>query len=740
MLLRQADGVALQGAHQPAFRAVFFEFAEQDVYRFVLAFLAAVEDDDLRLVIGDQAEFVGGAAKLHGERVFAGRGGFEHLDDAVLIEADAGVELLEVGCEEAAIERIADLAVEHAAADFGAFAQGAGGYFAGWHKDDNLAHSRQCAFPVATPCGLGDGIQPGQCAVHHRKIQIDTRFDELGADHPQRRCVVAVSARGEAGLDVVDDILAVGAAHQRREVQRALGHASVKFAGAAAGVDDGEHAVVVGKFVGQGRPFGGHGEIGRKANVDAFEGCVEGVRVVHEFGGIVETAQAHRWVEVVGGGQCGLGGGAQHDGNAVVADQEAQDIEDGLQEFGRQLLGFVEDQHAADESVQLAAAGGAGGEEGFEELHVGGDDERRVPVFAGEARGAGFVGGIAFGLAVVFDDAFAAQRGEDIAEDVGGLLDDAGVGNGVDDAPFAVGEGVIQREAQAREGFTAAGGDGEGVQARRGCGLAAALAQDVGANPAHRRVGGKAGHVGVVGTVHFGEGREAAAGVGFAGVHEGFGVEEVGIDESREQHAQPQGEGAGGENAAGHSVFQAERDVGFEDGGGCGAPGVGVFAAGVVRGEASFQAAVPVGQPGVVPGDEVGEHRGGQFAGGAVTAFQCFDGVQRAGCRVGFVLRWHAAFDVGVGAVADVALEAVAVFAEVMPQAGEPGPVGSTESGGAGCSARADLPQVLGQIMRARAAIGVGGGVGKKNVVGEFHRACSGELMRSILPTPVLRT
>ena len=183
----------------------------------------------------------------------------------------------------------------------------------------------------------------------------------------------------------------------------------------------------------------------------------------------------------------------------------------------------------------------------------------------------GFVGGLAFGLAVMFDDAFAAQGGEDVAEHVGGLLDDAGVGNGVDDAPLAVRKRVIQREAKAGEGFAAAGGHGEGVQARRGAGLAAALAQDVGANPAHRCVGGEAGHVGVVGAMHLGEGREVTASAGFARVHEGFRVEEVGIDEGRKQHAQPQGEGAGGEDAAGHCVFEVERDVGFADGGRCGA-------------------------------------------------------------------------------------------------------------------------------------------------------------------------
>ena len=149
---------------------------------------------------------------------------------------------------------------------------------------------------------------------------------------------------------------------------------------------------------------------------------------------------------------------------------------------------------------------------------------------------------------------------------------------------------------------------------------------------------------------------------------------------------------------------------------------------------------MPVGQSGVVPGDEVGEHRGGQFAGRAVTGCEGFEGVQCAGRRVGFVLGGHTAFDVGVGAVADVLLKARPVFAEVVPQAGEAGPVGGAERGGIGGGARTDLLQVLGQIVPTRATVGVGGGVGEEDVVGEFHRAGSGEWMLFILHTPMLKT
>ena len=83
-------------------------------------------------------------------------------------------------------------------------------------------------------------------------------------------------------------------------------------------------------------------------------------------------------------------------------DQQIQCVKDGLQKLRWQLLRFIEHDDATGQAVQLAAARGFGGEKGFEQLHVGGDDERRIPVFAGKAAACGFVPIRSVSLAVMF--------------------------------------------------------------------------------------------------------------------------------------------------------------------------------------------------------------------------------------------------------------------------------------------------------------------------------------------------
>jgi len=56
---------------------------------------------------------------------------------------------------------------------------------------------------------------------------------------------------------------------------------------------------------------------------------------------------------------------------------------------------------------------------------------------------------------------------ENLAEDVGGLVDDRGEGNGIDDPAQAVPLRMIQREGQGSQGLAAAGRYGEGEQPRR---------------------------------------------------------------------------------------------------------------------------------------------------------------------------------------------------------------------------------------------------------------------------------
>lgn len=150
------------------------------------------------------------------------------------------------------------------------------------------------------------------------------------------------------------------------------------------------------------------------------------------------------------------------------------DLHDRQQQIKRQHLRFVENDDGACDVVQLAAARGAVGEEGFEELHGGGYDNRRVPVLRGKAQ---FVFGnliLQFAVvegAVVFQHSLFAQFAEGFAKFGGILFDDAGEGDDVNHAPHSVPFGVFQRERHGSEGFAAAGRHSESEQSLRLCRL-----------------------------------------------------------------------------------------------------------------------------------------------------------------------------------------------------------------------------------------------------------------------------
>src|SRR5574337_1654533 len=102
-----------------------------------------------------------------------------------------------------------------------------------------------------------------------------------------------------------------------------------------------------------------------------------------------------------------------------------------------------------------------------------------------------------------------------------------------------------------------------------------------------------------------------------------------------------------------------------------------------------------------------------QFAGPAIPRREAFKGVQGAGRRVGLVSPCDLAFDVGVQVVAlpDVALEAFAVLAQVVPQAGEQAPVLGTEVSCETGGNRGDGGEVGRQVVVAeRCALGGAGG------------------------------
>src|SRR5205823_3006240 len=90
----------------------------------------------------------------------------------------------------------------------------------------------------------------------------------------------------------------------------------------------------------------------------------------------------------------------------------------------------------------------AGGVERFEKLHVGGDDKRCIPVFAGQPRFGGFLLRVHIGLAVMLNG-HVAQGAEDVAKHLSSLLDNARVRNGIDHPLLAASYRMLQRKRQA---------------------------------------------------------------------------------------------------------------------------------------------------------------------------------------------------------------------------------------------------------------------------------------------------
>lgn len=139
---------------------------------------------------------------------------------------------------------------------------------------------------------------------------------------------------------------------------------------------------------------------------------------------------------------------------------------------------FIEDNDAAGDVVELAAGGGAAGEERLKELNVGGNDKGGVPVFSGEAGPGGYSFRIVrIEVTMMFKYGVSA---ESLAEDISVLLDNGGVGDDVDDALQVVVEGMGEGERERGEGFAAARGDGEGEEAGRMGGSFSAAGLDVG--------------------------------------------------------------------------------------------------------------------------------------------------------------------------------------------------------------------------------------------------------------------
>ncbi|EKX93858.1 hypothetical protein HMPREF9996_02141 [Aggregatibacter actinomycetemcomitans Y4] len=235
----------------------------------------------------------------------------------------------------------------------------------------------------------------------------------------------------------------------------------VQAAGVAAVVDNNEHLRVFGKF---GEQVG----VGLCADVLHGGTAQSGKKCGWFWGDFAHVFKAA--IKAVFGLHGRLGSGAHHDGATVGLRQFFNRLHDGQQKRRRQHLRFVEDDDGACDVVQFAAARGAVGKEGFEELHGGADDDGHVPVFGGAAQFVFGVNVLQLAVvkgAVVFQHGGFAPFAEGFAELGGVLFDDAGKRDDVDDAPHSVPLGVFQRKRHGGEGFAAAGGDGEGEQAGR---------------------------------------------------------------------------------------------------------------------------------------------------------------------------------------------------------------------------------------------------------------------------------
>ncbi len=107
----------------------------------------------------------------------------------------------------------------------------------------------------------------------------------MGADHAHRLAI------GQPTLDVGDDVGAVLAAHQGREVDGAFRQQGVQLPRLTAGVDDGQYAVMAGDVVGDGGPVAAGIEVVGAPDLHPFQGGIQGVRVVDNFRYVIYTPQ-----------------------------------------------------------------------------------------------------------------------------------------------------------------------------------------------------------------------------------------------------------------------------------------------------------------------------------------------------------------------------------------------------------------------------------------------------------------
>ena len=344
--------------------------------------------------------------------------------------------------------------------------QAAGGTAFLGREDDDLAFV-PCASPlaVAAPGGLYDPVQRPDSAEDAREVQVNPAFDEARTDKECRQGAFEPFAYlGQHGPAMV-------AAHQRGEVEN-IPITSVRvqnvqdLAGLAAGIQDAQARRSLSHFRSHPLPI-------PLVRLDAVADAPEKAEVPVPVG--LRNDRLHRREAIQErrhlARQSRLGRGTEHDRDAEVGCQRLQSVYQRRQQVGRQGLHLVQHDHGLCQPVQLPAGTGAIGEEAFKELYSRGHDQRRIPVLRREPPPqlglVAPVGFLSFSFerlrldgGMVFQDG-ARRVAEQVTEDLGGLIHDAGVGDGVDDAPQAVLCGVFQREGQPGACFAAPGWDGQ---------------------------------------------------------------------------------------------------------------------------------------------------------------------------------------------------------------------------------------------------------------------------------------
>ena len=181
-----------------------------------------------------------------------------------------------------------------------------------------------------------------------------------------------------------------------------------------------------------------------------------------------------------------------------------------------------------------------GREERFEELYRGSDDHRRVPVLGRQGCLDRRIGVVQVGV-VLHDLVRAYGRTEHVRV----LLDDARVGDDVDYPVLPVFGRVLQREGHAGEGLAASRRDREREEPRGQGSRRAAVGQHGPPGPVHHGggdgpgVSGQPFHVRVKTRQEFRDGKVPPPECRFATVHVRFGIQEVRVHETGEEHPYP---------------------------------------------------------------------------------------------------------------------------------------------------------------------------------------------------------